>query len=799
MACSAITSIVFSLMVSVGLCILLGLTPTSIRSEWYPFLGGLYNLENILVLTKSVVANSAQNDIEERVAYGLGREGYSILTHLLEDCCMVACGYWMGSPIIREFFCFFGVAILSVTLLQMVFFVPVLSIDIRRRIDYVEDHSYQPTVAGDDFNKFGLINLEKYIKTAHFLELGGSQILKFPKRLKVLFFAAEYRIVKRVVLVVFLAWHWCFDATGTVVTNYKPPILRKHEISAPEMKTVSPDLFSDIKFGASDLISAESLHFRHWPTFFNFFANVSLDSQYISILPPLLVPITNKLDLNKIKSPELEKLEKTYEQIKPLDFDPNDYNKYGVETRLQYYLTLLSGAIAGMLFLLVIKFLYSCICSRDYANWKYKRMKRSFSHEQYSSAGGGCVPLALAGHSHSIELVSVDGMSVASSDLSGEIRVWDSHSGECICTMARKFKQISPSNHLLRNGMSIKQHQRKRSLDSSIFHTKQRPSIWTLLIKERLVFAGCENGSIEVWDSVTGKLKGLHDVRKAGVAHLACEGTRFVCARINGTLDFFDVAVTELASDSSLQYRGHNRPRLANDIGPASQQHLSNLCESESLQLVLKHTVKSAHQQPITCLAVAQNRAFTASCDHTLKMFNLTSAACEKHLFGHSGAVTVLHVDTLHPFGAVSGADDGAVLVWNLQTGGFVHKLCEHRGPVSAVCGTQWNVISAATDDCMCVWSRRTGALLRTLPLEQGCSGALCLLGNNWFVSGSSGKILLWDVRTRKVTRTLKMGSGALSLPCVTHLFSLGNLSVLCVVGRELFVARLPFMLEKSD
>ncbi|KPP65228.1 hypothetical protein Z043_116372 [Scleropages formosus] len=93
LALAAVVTVLSSLLMSVGLCTLFGLTPTLNGGEIFPYLVVVIGLENVLVLTKSVVSTPVDLEVKLRIAQ-------------------------VG--LVSDFF------------LQMLFFTTVLSIDIRR-------------------------------------------------------------------------------------------------------------------------------------------------------------------------------------------------------------------------------------------------------------------------------------------------------------------------------------------------------------------------------------------------------------------------------------------------------------------------------------------------------------------------------------------------------------------------------------------------------------------------------------------------------------------------------------------
>ena len=73
LAISAVVTVVCSLLMSVSICTQFGLTPTLNGGEIFPYLVVIIGVENVLVITKSVVSTPVHLDVKIRVAQGLYR------------------------------------------------------------------------------------------------------------------------------------------------------------------------------------------------------------------------------------------------------------------------------------------------------------------------------------------------------------------------------------------------------------------------------------------------------------------------------------------------------------------------------------------------------------------------------------------------------------------------------------------------------------------------------------------------------------------------------------------------------
>uniref|UniRef100_W5LWR5 SSD domain-containing protein n=1 Tax=Lepisosteus oculatus TaxID=7918 RepID=W5LWR5_LEPOC len=100
--------------------------------EIFPYLVVVIGLENVLVLTKSVVSTPVDLEVRLRIAQGLSNESWSIMKNMATELGIILIGYFTLVPAIQEFCLFAVVGLVSDFFLQMFFFTTVLSIDIRR-------------------------------------------------------------------------------------------------------------------------------------------------------------------------------------------------------------------------------------------------------------------------------------------------------------------------------------------------------------------------------------------------------------------------------------------------------------------------------------------------------------------------------------------------------------------------------------------------------------------------------------------------------------------------------------------
>jgi WD40 repeat protein len=140
-------------------------------------------------------------------------------------------------------------------------------------------------------------------------------------------------------------------------------------------------------------------------------------------------------------------------------------------------------------------------------------------------------------------------------------------------------------------------------------------------------------------------------------------------------------------------------------------------------------------------------------------------------LEGHSGWVTSVSV---MPDGrrAVSGSDDKALRVWDLESGECLRTLEGHRDEVSSVSATPdgRRAVSGSNDKTLRVWDLESGQCLRTLEGHSNWVTSVSVTPDGRrAVSGSYDETLrVWDLESGECLRTLEENSGGVTSVSVT-------------------------------
>ncbi|NXK76613.1 FBW10 protein, partial [Amazona guildingii] len=152
----------------------------------------------------------------------------------------------------------------------------------------------------------------------------------------------------------------------------------------------------------------------------------------------------------------------------------------------------------------------------------------------------------------------------------------------------------------------------------------------------------------------------------------------------------------------------------------------------------------SGHAGTITVLYLNEKKGLllSASFNLSIRCWNIYSGVCVKIFNGHSGTITCLD---LHEEQFASGAKDGMVKVWSLQSGKCL-KTLKHSSAVRVVKMNGTHIVSGSDRGLVKVWSADTGALIKILEGHQG--PVKCLSFDQWhLVTGSTdGYVLGWSM-----------------------------------------------------
>ncbi|XP_070093887.1 sterol regulatory element-binding protein cleavage-activating protein isoform X2 [Equus caballus] len=500
LALAAVVTVLSSLLMSVGLCTLFGLTPTLNGGEIFPYLVVVIGLENVLVLTKSVVSTPVDLEVKLRIAQGLSSESWSIMKNMATELGIILIGYFTLVPAIQEFCLFAVVGLVSDFFLQMLFFTTVLSIDIRRMELADLNKRLPPEACLPPAKPVGRpARFERQLavrpSTPHTITLQPSSFrnLRLPKRLRVVYFLARTRLAQRLIMAGTVVWIGILVYTdpaglrtylaaqvteqsplgegaltpmpvpsGVLPASHPDPAFSIFPPDAPKLpenqtlpreppepggptEGIHDSPVPEVTWGPEDEELWRKLSFRHWPTLFSYY-NITLAKRYISLLP--VIPVT--LHLNP-----REALEGRHPQDGRSAWPPPQPGPGGLweaspkgpgvvqaHGDITLYKVAALGLAAGIILVLLLLCLYRVLCPRNYGQpgggpGRRRRGDLPCDDYGYAPPETEIVPLVLRGHLMDIECLASDGMLLVSCCLAGHVCVWDAQTGDCLTRIPR--------------------------------------------------------------------------------------------------------------------------------------------------------------------------------------------------------------------------------------------------------------------------------------------------------------------------------------------------------------------------
>ena len=418
LAFAAVAQVIASLFMSIGTCSFFGLTPTLNSGEIFIYLIIFIGFENIIVLTQSVVSTPVDLEVRYRIALGLKKESWLITKIITFELIIIFSGILTMVPAIQEFCVFAYVGILIDFFMQMIFFVTVLSIDIRRMelSDLNRQRSVAKSISDPSLTSIIQPKSKNFCKKCE----RTIKINPGPKSVQFFYFWGRTRFVQRVLIFLSTVWIILIFYKSIIVVELmrhdvnmsketmealfpkgvgfsnpfreNPPRIipteTQHRIESlsPFTSTKSTmdylrnnfNYFFKKKEPKATSLAEKTNEAYHWLTLFESY-NISLYNRYVAILPQIeLHTIVDHSEILKYRN--LNEIHK-YDSVFFVENDDILKNKTGRDQgHTEGYLfksalyELISIVILGIPTIVFIVYLsvvlYKCLCNRDYERWK---------------------------------------------------------------------------------------------------------------------------------------------------------------------------------------------------------------------------------------------------------------------------------------------------------------------------------------------------------------------------------------------------------------------------------------------
>ena len=175
-----------------------------------PYLVAALGLENMLVVTRSIVSSPQHLDVKVRIAQGLSREGWSITKNLFSEITVLTLGFFLGilDSSIQDFCLLAVMGLLTDFYLQTFFFLTVLSMDINRTkmVDLIQKQNlrtFRSPISGPGMKIANHPGEGEWLVAPPITPPSRN---KPSKRLRLVNFWAAKRVMSRLFLVVMIGW-----------------------------------------------------------------------------------------------------------------------------------------------------------------------------------------------------------------------------------------------------------------------------------------------------------------------------------------------------------------------------------------------------------------------------------------------------------------------------------------------------------------------------------------------------------------------------------------------------------------
>jgi Tol biopolymer transport system component len=184
--------------------------------------------------------------------------------------------------------------------------------------------------------------------------------------------------------------------------------------------------------------------------------------------------------------------------------------------------------------------------------------------------------------------------------------------------------------------------------------------------------------------------------------------------------------------------------------------------EANSLTLLSEARVALAEGNPNLALALVleANRIESAPVQVLEFLYHVAYLpSARRRLVGHEGWVMSVAFSPDSQM-AVSGSSDGALFLWDLNTGEIVRQFEGHEGRVSGVVfsANGQRVLSSSNDGTLVLWDVDTGAQIRRFEGHSAAVNAVAISPDGRYAlsASSDNTIILWDIDTGAVVRQME-------------------------------------------
>ncbi|MHC4174613.1 MAG: protein kinase domain-containing protein [Planctomycetota bacterium] len=407
-------------------------------------------------------------------------------------------------------------------------------------------------------------------------------------------------------------------------------------------------------------------------------------------------------------------------------------------------------------------------CPEDLRGWEWDRVNHVLDHSMFSFA-------AHQGHVNSVD-ISPNGKRAISSGSYGSIKIWDITTGEELTTISGAhtgqvyYVKFSPSGKYIvskdvSGHIKVWDTADVNEPITSIRHVGSKLSSVSFSPDgNQIVSAMRDDGSIKVWDAVTGDEIPAFSRRKEGVrfAAFSPNGKHIVSADEDGMITIWDSA----SGDEVMSIVGHDQAIRTMSINSDGSLFASGSSDNtikiwDAITGSLVMTLRG-HDGPINSVAFSPDDKYviSSSWDCTVRIWDTATGKEIRNLRGHEN-LTTSAVFTPDGKQAVSGSWDGTIKVWDVSVDHEINRFLGHRSMVRSVAFSPngKRLVSHSYDGNIKVWDVISGGEIMTFgggkDITYDDSVSFSPDGKRIASPNKVNAIAIWDAETGQVVTTL--------------------------------------------
>eukprot|EP00040_Diaphanoeca_grandis_P026345 m.147356 g.147356 ORF g.147356 m.147356 type:complete len:1057 (-) comp30532_c0_seq1:161-3331(-) len=673
---AGVAILMFSTMMGIGFCITIGLITTITAVEVLPFLVVAIGLDNVTVITTSIVSKWGL-PIRFQVAEGLAKAGPQLIRSLLTMEGLLLLGVYSRIPALQEFCAIGCVSVLFDFILESLVYVAILSLDIRR-------------VELSDFSRAWFMNAAHQAKlslseksTERFQGVGHEKWYSRAERYNLQMMLGLVTTIIIAVLGGIATTERSMGPIPNMLVDWRSFLLHPESADDALIEFLPSRIIT-----TSTLMSASSTAERvgPWNTFVDTVSMLE-GSRWvmIAVVAGVFVCVSSVVGLHKYLLFRIfgERIHHRDGGVDPVvafgSVQNFDVAKFAGHSNDLECLEIISSPPGH-------RTLFASAClGGEVRVWdnESNRCVEVLSCKPFVNGVEPTTPWCLCGHENFIAV----GFEV------GIVQIWD--------LATRVVLRLPPTGPLPGEG------EVNPEIDGG--------AIKCLKFFNNSLVSGSSTGVLQLW---TWSYCAKKEAAQAPTHNLVVPECESLPRRNSSVYDLENLSGFVVSDDSALRFvcvksKAFHKKDIVDIvvsttyIVTASDDNLVKIFDKD---LNVLHSLYG-HEAPVTCLKLVDNVLVTGSRDTTCRLWNTTTGSCELALTGHTDTIFRVDVNDYH---VASASEDDSVRIWSVATGELTNVL-EMSGEIILHSS---GILLLAVEGCLtaCDLLGR-GERLRTIPL----------------------------------------------------------------------------------